>query len=55
MNFMKNKRISDIITITLNYNNKDLAFTTKRFNKLSKVKEKAFQLFYLNFLNNLSG
>ena len=43
---MKNKRISDIITITLNYNNKDLAFTTKRFNKLSKVKEKAFQLFY---------
>ena len=46
MNILKNRRISDIITITLNYNNKDLSFITKRFNKLSKVKEKAFQLFY---------
>lgn len=43
---MKSKKISDIVTITLNYNNKDLTFDIKRFNKLSKVKEKAFQLFY---------
>ena len=46
MNFLKSKKISDMVTITLNYNNKDLSFTIKRFNKLSKVKEKAFQLFY---------
>ena len=43
---MNIKRIPDTVTITLTYNNKDLTFTIKRFNKLSKVKEKAFQLFY---------
>ena len=46
MNLINNKKIPDTITITLTYNNKDLTFTMKRFNKLSKVKEKAFQLFY---------
>ena len=46
MNLINNKKIPDTVTITLTYNNKDLTFTLKRFNKLSKVKEKAFQLFY---------
>jgi hypothetical protein len=46
MNISKNKRISDIIIITLNYNNKDISFFTKRFNKLINIKEKAYQLFY---------
>ena len=49
MNTSKNKRISDIIIITLNYNNKDISFSTKRFNKLINIKEKAYQLFYLPF------
>ena len=46
MNIMKNKRISDLIKITLSYNNKDISISVNNFIKLNKIKQKAYQLFY---------
>ena len=46
MNIMKFKRTSDLIKITLSYNNKDISISMNNFTKLNKVKEKAYQLFY---------
>ena len=46
MNIMKNKRISDLIRITLSYNNKDISISVNNFIKLNKIKQKAYQLFY---------
>ena len=46
MNLFKNKKISDLIQITLIYNNKEASFFIKNFTKLKKVKEKAYQLFF---------
>ena len=43
---MKIKKASDLVKITLSYNNKDISISINNFTKLNKVKEKAYQLFY---------
>ena len=43
---MKNASIPDIITVILNYNDKNASINVKRFKKLNYIKEKIYHLFY---------